>query len=80
MLALPKRLEKPWQPSQNYQIKQGDTIIDILTRHGWSTKQIDEFALVGQVARENGITDPNQISVGQNLTIPEAAKLKTRPK
>lgn len=48
--------------SQDYEIKKGDTLSAIAKRTGRSVEAI---------ARENKIADPNKISVGQKLRIPQ---------
>lgn len=58
--AAPTPPSAPAPAPQDYEIKQGDTLSSIARRTGRS---------VGDLAKQNNITDPNRISVGQKLKI-----------
>ncbi len=53
---------KPAEPANNtYRVRRGDTLTKIATRHGISLKTLLEM---------NGLTDPNEIVIGQRLKVP----------
>lgn len=51
-------------PEQTYQVRPGDTLNSIARRHGLS---------MAELIRANRITNPNVITVSQNLLIPESS-------
>ena len=52
-------------PAQTYTVKPGDTL-SIIAEEFYGDASLDDF-----LAEANGIADPTQISVGQEITIPE---------
>ena len=56
-----------------YEVQRGDTLGDILRRHGVST----DAKTIKRIARENGIADPNKIYVGQKLNLGKTTYSKT---
>lgn len=59
------------QSKQDTQVvKQGDTITKLLLDRGWTKEQIKDLDLVGQVARESNLKDPNKLKPGDKLIMP----------
>lgn len=63
-----------------YKVKKGDTLINIVRNHvkDLNIENLDVFKLVKQVAKDNGISNPDLIFEGQNLNISVLVALRSQ--
>lgn len=81
-MAMPKMSKPPGQGNitDSYQVQRGDTLTKIASRRlppGASPAELQ--AAIAQIAKENGISDPNRIQAGATLKMPPNAGMGPAP-
>ncbi len=74
--VIPQRTETPraaWPSKETYTVKSGDTLSEIVQEHLMSTgREVSSQSIyqgVQEVAKNNGISDPNRILSGQKINL-----------